>query len=288
MLELSVVIPCLNAEKTIENQLEAMISQEWSQPWELIIADNSSTDNTLNIIQKYQNIASHIRIVNASSKPGAGYARNAGAKAACSESLAFCDADDVVHPGWVTAMGEALIKYDYVGGRNEHLKLNDSWIVKTYSSPGEDGVFFEHPYLPLVSGSNFGIKRSLHESIGGFDENLMILEDVDYSWRLQEAGIKVHEIETAIIHFRFRNSILSICRRAWAMGCYEARLYQKHLPMGIPQLISWKTLVKTAIMSPWWFLSQVRDKVTLAKYLMDLSWRAGQLQGCIKYKYLPF
>ena len=286
-MKLSVIIPCFNAGDTIGMQLDAFASQEWSQPWELIVADNGSTDNTLAIVQEYQQKIPQLRVVDASSKSGAAHARNIGAKNAKSEALAFCDADDVVSSGWVAAIGEALEKYDYVGGRNEHWKLNKPWLVEMYGCEEGDGVFFDHPYLPLVSGNNFGVKRKLHEGIGGFDEKLLRLQDVDYAWRLQEAGAEIHEIKEAVIHFRFRATISDTCRRAWQSGSYEALLYKKHRPMGMPQLIYWTTLLKTAIMFPIWFVVRVRDKASLVKLLGELCWRAGQFWGCVQHNYLP-
>lgn len=286
-MKLSVVIPCFNAGNTIPMQLDALEKQKWSEPWEIIVADNGSTDNTLVVVREYQKKMPHLRIVDASSSSGAAHARNVGAKNARSEALAFCDADDVVAPGWVAAMGDGLTKYDYVGGRNEHRKLNEPWLVEVYDCKENNGVFFDHPYLPLVSGNNFGVRRKLHEAIGGFDEKLLKLQDVDYGWRLQEAGAKIHEIEEALVHFRLRQTISDICHRAWKSGCHEALLYKKHRQMGMPQLIYWTTLTKTAVMFPVWFLLRVRNKASLVKLLMELSWRAGQLQGCMQHKYLP-
>ncbi len=286
-MKLSVIIPSYNAGDTIGMQLDAFANQEWSEPWEIIVADNGSTDNTLAVVEEYQKKMPHLRLVDASDRSGAAHARNIGAKNATSECLAFCDADDVVSFGWVAAMGEGLEKYDYVGGRNEHWKLNPAWLVKVYGCEGGDGVFFDHPYLPLVSGNNFGVKRKLHEGVGGFDETLLRLEDVDYAWRLQEAGAKINEIEKALIHFRFRETISATCRRAWLTGCYEALLYKKHRPMGMPQLIYWTTLLKTAVMFPVWFVLKVRDKTSLTKLLGEFSWRAGQFWGCVQHGYLP-
>lgn len=55
----------------------------------------------------------------------------------------------------------------------------------------------------MVGGNNLGIKRSLHDAIGGFDESILLLEDVDYCWRIQEAGMKLHYAPDALLHFRF-------------------------------------------------------------------------------------
>lgn len=290
-MKLSVVIPCFNVADTISVQLEALAQQEWTEPWEIIIADNGSTDETIKVIQTYQQrlpFGDKLRIVDASTKQGAAHARNIGASVAKSEALAFCDADDEVAPGWVAAMGKALQEYDLVGGKDEHWKLNEPWLVKTYGCENGFGVGFDHPYLPLISGNNLGVKRKLHQAIGGFDENIAILDDVDYGWRIQQQGIKPHQVEDALIHFRFRNNIKDICSRAWKMGCQEALMYKKHRQLGMPQLISWKTIIKTAVIFPPRFLTRLRDKAALTQSLMDLAWRGGQLQGCFKYNYLPW
>lgn len=290
-MKLSVIIPCFNAADTIAVQLEALAQQEWVEPWEIIIADNGSTDRSIEIIKTYQQrllFGDKLKIVDASKKRGAAHARNVGASVAQSEALAFCDADDEVAPGWVAAMGTALCEYDLAGGRDEHYKLNEPWLVKTFGCENGFGVGFDHPYLPLISGNNFGVKRKLHQAIGGFDENIAILDDVDYGWRIQQQGIKPHQVEDALIHFRFRNNIKDICSRSWNMGCQEALMYKKHRQLGMPQLISWKTIIKTAVMFPPRFLTRLRDKAALTQSLMDLAWRGGQLQGCFKYNYLPW
>ena len=131
MMKLSVIIPCFNSAKFLGQQLKALAQQEWSEPWEVILADNGSTDDSIAIARQYQHKFSHLRIVDASAIPGAAYARNVGAKVAKGELLAFCDADDEVAPGWVAAMGEALEQYEFVAGRLEREKLNEPWLRKS-------------------------------------------------------------------------------------------------------------------------------------------------------------
>src|SRR6266545_10527 len=107
-MKLSVVVPCFNSAKTIAIQLEALANQTWSEPWEVIVADNGSTDSSVAIAESYKKRLPHLRIVDASDRRGAGHARNVGAAAAAGDLLAFCDADDEVAPGWLSAMGQAL------------------------------------------------------------------------------------------------------------------------------------------------------------------------------------
>jgi glycosyltransferase involved in cell wall biosynthesis len=288
-MKLSVVVPCFNAANTIAIQLEALANQQWLEPWEVIVADNGSTDNTIAIAQLYQQRIANFRIVDASAKVGPSYARNMGAKAAYSESLAFCDADDQVAPGWVAAMGNALSQYDFVAGRNDNIKLNNPTTLKNHGLPATTGIAFDHPYLPVVVSSNMGIKRSLHEAIGGFDEGFLMIEDIDYGWRVQEAGYKVCEIPDAIVHYRLRQNFKAICDRAWRVGLYEALLYKKrhnyHLPK---QLMSWKSFVKVPVIFILALLRlKVRNKETMGEWIKILAWRSGQLTGCLRFGFLP-
>src|SRR3990172_11101424 len=104
-MKLSVIIACLNGARTIAAQLEALAGQQWSHPWEVVIADNGWSDDWLDIVRSYQDRIPNIRIVDASDRRGQPHALNVGAAAAKGEALAFCDADDEGAPGWGGAMG---------------------------------------------------------------------------------------------------------------------------------------------------------------------------------------
>ena len=284
---ISVIIPCFNAANTITSQLEALANQQWSESWEVIVSDNGSTDSSVAVVEQYKARIPLLRVVDSSSKRGASHARNVGAKVAKGDALAFIDDDDEIAPGWLAAMGEALAKHDFVAGRLEYKKLNEPWVVKCHQSENDQGLFHTS-YLPFAGTCNLGIKRSLHDAIGGFDETLLRHQDVDYCWRLQQAGTKLNYVPEALVHYRLRNTVAGMYQRAWITGESEARLYKKHRPLGMPQLLSWKTFVKASvILSLELLLLQVRSKESLARWLMHFAWRAGGLRGCIKYRYLP-
>jgi glycosyltransferase involved in cell wall biosynthesis len=116
-MKLSVIIPCLNRGATLGIQLEALSTQKWSEPWELILSDNGSTDNSVDIAHNYMDRIPVFKIIDASARRGGPYALNMGVKAASAEKIACCDADDEVAPGWVAAMESALSKHDVVCGQ---------------------------------------------------------------------------------------------------------------------------------------------------------------------------
>jgi glycosyltransferase involved in cell wall biosynthesis len=287
-MNLSVIIPCFNAAETILEQLDAFANQNWSEPWELIIADNGCTDGTINIVENYKKNLPNLRVVDASKKKGPSHARNVGANAAKSEALAFCDADDVVEPGWVAAMGEALSRHDFVGGRNEYLKLNELWLVKNYGVENGDGVTFDHPYLPYKGSGNMGIKRSVHLAVDGFDETLVFHEDCDYCWKVQRTGVKLVEESNAIIQIRLRPDIKGVLRREHRWGIYEPLFYKRHRPFGLPQMIYWTTWIKAPVKFFLHLISfKIRDKTTLNWWLKYFAYQTGLLKGCILFRYAP-
>lgn len=283
-MKLSVIIPCFNAEDTIAVQLEALASQRWTKPWEVIVSDNGSTDRTLSILERYMERLPHFRIMDSSDRPGAAHARNVGVLAATGEALAFCDADDEVAPGWLAAIGDALSEHDFVASRFETKKLNEPRTLKT--RVGAQQVRLQEytypPYLPHSGGSGLGVKRALHEQIGGFDETMLRLHDTDYCWRIQLAGTVLHFVTDAIIHIRFPDTISAKCRQTLVWGEYNVLLYKKYRAFGMPKL-SWKSSVKKW-MSLLWTLPQIRSKSGRAAWLGQLAGGVGRVKGSIKHR----
>jgi glycosyltransferase involved in cell wall biosynthesis len=285
-MKLSVIIPCFNAADTISVQLEALANQQWSEPWEIIVSDNGSTDETVAIVEGYKQRLPNLRIVDSSARRGAAHARNVGASFATGKALAFCDGDDEIAAGWVSTMGEALAKYDFVAGKRDYTKLNEPWILENRCLIQVDELPRYHypPYLSHASSSTLGIKRSIHQTIGGFDESMYRLEDIDYCWRVQLVGIKLHFIPEATIHYRFRNNLVAMYQQARLAGEYNVLLYKKYSLLGMPKL-SWKTGVKA-----WWQLlkcfPQVFSPEERARWISNFARRWGRLQGCIKYQVL--
>lgn len=200
-MKLSVIIPCLNGEATIAEQLEALAAQKWEEPWELIVSDNGSTDRSMAIARNYEDRFPGFQIVDASARRGGPYALNMGARAANSDKLACCDADDEVAPGWVAAMGEALSTYDIVCGRFKFDKFNEPHIAKRSADAWKDGLYTGR-FLPGGGSGNFGVKRWLHDSVGGFDEYLPHGYDADYFWRVQLEGYALHYESEAVVQVR--------------------------------------------------------------------------------------
>ena len=175
-LDLCVVLPCHNVADTLAEQLEALTAERWRGSWTILVVDNRSTDGTAAVAMEYRERGVHLLAADEGS--GVAYVRNAGAAAvASSRSVAFCDGDDVVQPGWVAALGDALEGHDLVSGVIDTQRLNPSWLAR--SRPMADSG--EMPYFggtPFASGGNCGIRMSLYHRLAGFDESFSGLDDI--------------------------------------------------------------------------------------------------------------
>ena len=108
-MELSIVIPSRNAGAKLGQQLRALLGQNGlSDAWEIIVADNGSTDDTVEHISSFSGWTIPIRHVDAGAEPGINRARNRGVLASRGRFVLICDADDIVEDGWLRSMWTAL------------------------------------------------------------------------------------------------------------------------------------------------------------------------------------
>lgn len=177
---LSIIIPCLNEEKCLPFLLQSIKEQDFSQKIEVIVADADSKDKTREIAQQFG--CKVVRGGNMSQ------GRNRGAEAAQGDLLLFADADTALPKQFLK---EALKKFQKKG--------LDGTTFFIY--PIERGFFKKlllnifHNYLILLAqrmlalGSMvFLVKRKVHNQIGGFNEEIVFLEDSEYLKRLAKTG----------------------------------------------------------------------------------------------------
>ena len=285
-MQVSVIIPCYNAATTIATQLEALASQEWSEPWEVIVSNDGSTDDTLAIVEWYRKCVPNLRVINSSEQRGRSRARNIAAKAASGDALVFCDADDEVAPGWVATIGEALLKHDFVASRWETKKLNPPWLQWNSTQENRLQKAWYPPYLPHAAGSGLGVKRALHEAVGGFDESLPRLMDTDYCFKIQLTGAELRFVPDALYHYRYPGTYARNFHQARLWAHYNILLYKRYRPIGIEAPHPWREYARQ------WLcllrlLPGIHDKMRRGQLVRSLGQQIGRLQGVIKHRVHP-
>ena len=109
MSKVSVIIPVYNTSKYLHHCLDSVLSQTFAE-FEIIIINDGSTDNSLEILREYEAKDNRIVVIDKNNE-GVSAARNCGIKVAKGEYIMFCDSDDFVTPNWIEKLYEAIYKH---------------------------------------------------------------------------------------------------------------------------------------------------------------------------------
>jgi len=96
MVDISVIVPSYNIESKIERCINSLLEQTWKS-YEIIIVNDCSTDNTLDICRNYEKDYSQVKVVNHIKNKGLPSARNSGVNAAIGEFIWHVDGDDYIY-----------------------------------------------------------------------------------------------------------------------------------------------------------------------------------------------
>ena len=283
-MRLSVVIPCLNSADQLPVQLWALAREKWQGWWEVVIADNGSTDGTREVAEQFKDRLPRLLVVDASARRGAAYARNVGARSASGEAFLFLDADDEIAPGYLPAMADALAYHDFVAAYRDSESLNTGWVRMSRHTHPYEGFRTFFNFLPHAGGTRIGVRRSIFESVGGFDQNLLRGEDVDFCWRVQLVGTPLRLAPEAIARVRYPDSFGRMYRQARLSGRGDALLYRRYRAAGMPGrsigdgLREWLRLIRR--------LPHIRGTSDRARWLRRLGQCVGRLEGSLRYRVL--
>jgi glycosyltransferase involved in cell wall biosynthesis len=274
--EVTVVIPVRNVEETIREQLEALSRQDFTGAWEVIVADNGSTDATRDAVSRSRDGLPSLRIVDASGRRGVNHARNQGARAALGEVVLFCDGDDIVDPSWVRNMHAALREDDAVGGSLERFGRP--------SASGEMRPFWrDRQFLPSPIGANCGVRLEVWRALGGFNEDYDggARDEVEFFWRLQLAGYRLGEAPNAVVRYRMPEK--HPLRKSYRSGRENVRLDKDFRTSGYPG-------PRVGALRGWgWILTRAPLVIFPARrerWLRALARHFGRAIGSIKYRHL--
>ncbi|MGH7467547.1 MAG: glycosyltransferase family 2 protein [Longimicrobiales bacterium] len=188
----SVVIPTYNRLPLLREAVQSVREQSCNR-WELIVVDDGSTDDTIGFVTGLDD--PRIRLLHLAHTGNVATVRNAGARAALGEYLAFLDSDDV----WLTTKLETQIEHMRQAGvswsytRYEHIDTDGAPL------PFRSGVWKELSGRILrevitteaaVAISTLIVRRAFFQEVGGFDEDPAInfREDYDLVVRLALLG----------------------------------------------------------------------------------------------------
>jgi glycosyltransferase involved in cell wall biosynthesis len=177
---ISFIVPAHNEAACLAPTVQAIhnAARNLNQPYEIVVADDASTDATAEIARQ-----NNSRVISVNHRQIAA-TRNSGARATCGDRLFFVDADTIINPAVVVSAlrlmdkgavgGGALARFDRLAPLYAHVML--LWF----------GLFLR--LAGIVGGACMFCTRDAFERIGGFDERLFGAEDAAMSWALNRQG----------------------------------------------------------------------------------------------------
>lgn len=224
-MTISVIIPCYNSAPWVADAVRSVLRQTRAAD-EIIVVDDGSTDDPEAAVREFGGSVRLIRRDNG----GLSAARNTGVEAAHGEGFVFLDADDTLFPDALeklSATAEATgagVTYGFVLQRNEE----GGKLHSLARAAGEPPVPAQASFwwTPLATAGCALIRRSLHDAVGGFDENFRQVEDAEYWLRCGVTASFAHT-DTMVLDKAYHGGSLGQ-RRASAVW-YRLQLQRKFL-----------------------------------------------------------
>ncbi|MFP6874771.1 MAG: glycosyltransferase [Verrucomicrobiales bacterium] len=224
--KISVIICSYNGSATLRDCLKSVAKLRYPD-FEVIVVDDGSTDHVAGIVAETAG-ARYIHQEHA----GLGVARNRGAAAAGGDILAYTDDDCVVDEDWLHYLALAFESAGFgaVGGPNISPLPRNRTEACVAAAPGIPAhVLLDDRVAEHLPGCNLAVKREVFERIGGFlPEYVTAGDDVDFCWRLQDAGVVIGFSPAAMVWHHRRVSVRAYFRQQIGYGRAEAILIGQH------------------------------------------------------------
>ena len=211
---ISIIIPCFNAEKTLEKCLKSVVQQSYAN-LEIIIIDDGSTDETSLIYNKFQSNDERILVLKQQNS-GVSKARNTGVKAATGDYICFVDSDDWAELNYCSELYSLLV------GENADISIveasyeDENGNVLCSKPISEEKIFDGNRALVLlledqeIQSHPWGklFKADLLKNVH-FPENLKCFEDYSTLFKIFNKAVKVIKSNEKLYHYIQREDSLS-------------------------------------------------------------------------------
>ena len=211
--KISVVIATYNGSQTIEETLKSCFSQS-ELPKEVIIVDDASTDDTVDIVKKFDFRGIPVKIIeNRKNFGGPAKPFNTGIACATGSLIATLEQDDLWHRDKLTLSRKAfeslpeagLVYSDNESFENKAPKLADVSIDKAVLPrliPADEAVKLAMEKQFTLSLSNMVFRKPRWKAAGGLPEKFKICTDYNFLVRLLRAGCRVAHIPETLVYYR--------------------------------------------------------------------------------------
>jgi glycosyltransferase involved in cell wall biosynthesis len=281
VIQTSFIVIAYNEEQNIARTLESILAQAALKEFEVIVVNDGSKDNTLEIVQFIARGHKAVRVVDLQPNQGRGAARAAGVAAAKGKYFAFVDADISLPSNWLTSCMPYMDEYDACGGT----AMPDGDVAFLHGLLGL--VPKAAPHTTTVTGSNGLFKREVFDKVS-FDPNKKNGEDVALGYQILEAGFKTITVPGLLVDHRETKSFIESVQWLFVTGIGASRQFYEHREIRLPDLaffgfvfVLFASIAALILGTPWYIPANA-----LASYLTVSS--AMHLSGKFALGRTPF
>ncbi len=272
----SIIVPVGSVGDDLRLQLESLLQQDVTDTFEVVLSVNTPAVAATQQLSKMLNELgdSRIRTVSSSDKRGASHARNVGARAARTETLIFCDADDAADAGWARHLLVALGKHGAVGGTMSDDRFTPVGTRPLRAPATPDGLptFLDVPY---IVSANLIMSRAAFDAVDGFDTTLTRCEDIAISWALMNKGYTIGYSDKGLMHYRPRTGLRDMMHQHYLYGIGMSEVLSRYPMPGSTGTAGAKMFKPN---------SQPSDEPRTQRFLRRGSIAAGRIVGMAKEK----
>lgn len=214
---ISVVITVRNEGKNLEALFTSF--QEQEKPFEIVVVDSESDDNTPEVIRRYSDSLQVKHIVKKSTR---GEGRNIGVESSSYPNIVFTDGDARVSEGYIHAFRERFAEgFELIAGEVVPEGVEKFMLERVK-------LFYKGFEITRPS-ANLGYSRVKFLELKGFDPSFITAEDIDLNLRAVRSGLRHTVCEECIVHNRTRSTYGEFVRQAYWNGYGRRQLKRKNL-----------------------------------------------------------
>ena len=157
MPEVSIITPCYNSSKFLQQTIDSVLNQTFTD-WEWLITDDKSTDHSVEIIRKVND--ERIKLTVAEKNGGAGHARNLSLEKASGRFITFLDADDFWEPNFLEEMVSFMKKENAELAYSNYSRCDENLIPKIDDFKADKNVTFNN----LLKTCRLSLLSSMYDS----------------------------------------------------------------------------------------------------------------------------